>query len=181
MEKKTAEEPRTHKALKACADWLGYCLSIGWEKSQLDALEKIWWQHRDNKGNLIKSKPIREGKPDFEAMAIKFVGRYGLDGQNIFQAVGDSYLNGCQAIWNDYVTPLQSRIKELEDQQRWIPVSERKPEVFVLVLIAGNKGTRALSCVDQSGYIDDYFLKDDEIPTHWQPLPKSPLPSTEKH
>jgi hypothetical protein len=30
--------------VKRCAEWLRYCLEIGWKKSQLDALEKLWWK-----------------------------------------------------------------------------------------------------------------------------------------
>lgn len=28
-----------------CAQWLAYCLSIGWDKSDLDELQRIWWQY----------------------------------------------------------------------------------------------------------------------------------------
>lgn len=49
-------EQKTHRAVKSCAEWLNYCLEIGWDKSQLDALEKLWWEHHDNKGRLIKAK-----------------------------------------------------------------------------------------------------------------------------
>ena len=45
-------EGRTRKAIVKCHEWLSYCLSIGWKKEQMDALEKIWWEHRDENGNL---------------------------------------------------------------------------------------------------------------------------------
>jgi hypothetical protein len=48
---------RTSKAIKACAEWLSYCLSIGWPKSELDALESLWWKYHDEYGNL-KRKSI---------------------------------------------------------------------------------------------------------------------------
>jgi len=38
------------KALSACARWLSFCLSIGWRRDQLDALEALWWQYHDAKG-----------------------------------------------------------------------------------------------------------------------------------
>lgn len=47
MEKKT-------QGIKKCAEWLRYCLEIGWKKEQLDALEKIWWDFHDGNGNLLK-------------------------------------------------------------------------------------------------------------------------------
>jgi hypothetical protein len=43
---------RTRQAIKACAEWLSYCISIGWSKSKLDELEKLWWKHHDPEGNL---------------------------------------------------------------------------------------------------------------------------------
>lgn len=37
---------RTFKRqIEACANWLAYCLSIGWKKSDLDELERIWWKY----------------------------------------------------------------------------------------------------------------------------------------
>lgn len=44
---------RTVKAIKKCANFLSECLKIGWKKSQLDDLEKLWWKYHDNNGNLI--------------------------------------------------------------------------------------------------------------------------------
>jgi hypothetical protein len=40
------------RALQKCAAWLAYCLRIGWQRSQLDALEKLWWEHHDDNGAL---------------------------------------------------------------------------------------------------------------------------------
>ncbi len=44
----------TLKAIKACADWLRYCLSIGWSRDDIDALEALWWQYHDEYGNLAQ-------------------------------------------------------------------------------------------------------------------------------
>ena len=52
---RTGRLPMTHpssEALKACANWLVYCLQLGWKKEQLDILEKIWWEHHDDNGRL---------------------------------------------------------------------------------------------------------------------------------
>jgi len=35
------------KKIKECAEWLAYCLSIGWRRDQLDALEALWWQYHE--------------------------------------------------------------------------------------------------------------------------------------
>lgn len=46
----------TRKAILKCAQWLQYCVSIGWPKSDLDALEMMWWQYHDDNGNLKEGK-----------------------------------------------------------------------------------------------------------------------------
>lgn len=42
-------------AIAVCAKWLSFCLEIGWDKKQLDALEALWWKHHDDDGNLIEA------------------------------------------------------------------------------------------------------------------------------
>ena len=50
----------THeKAIKQCAEWLSYCLKIGWKKKQLDKLEATWWEYHDENGDF-KKKEKRE-------------------------------------------------------------------------------------------------------------------------
>ena len=41
------------KALRACAEWLSYCLKIGYGRDQLNALEAIWWEHHDGNGRIV--------------------------------------------------------------------------------------------------------------------------------
>lgn len=48
-----APERATVAALRKCAEWLAYCLSIGWRRDQLDALEALWWQHHDRTGRVV--------------------------------------------------------------------------------------------------------------------------------
>jgi hypothetical protein len=50
------EQP-TQRARQECFDWLCQCLQFGWKKTELDALEAIWWKFHDNTGQLIKSHP----------------------------------------------------------------------------------------------------------------------------
>jgi len=45
---------RTTKGIKLCAEFLLKCLSFGWKKETLAGLERIWWQHHDGNGNLIR-------------------------------------------------------------------------------------------------------------------------------
>ena len=41
------------KGIKKCAEWLIFCLSVGYKKFQLDALEKLWLQYHNDNGELI--------------------------------------------------------------------------------------------------------------------------------
>jgi hypothetical protein len=45
-------EQRTQKAIRECGEWLVACLRMGWGKDSLDALEALWWEHHDERGNL---------------------------------------------------------------------------------------------------------------------------------
>jgi hypothetical protein len=47
---------RSKEAIRKCAEWLAYCLSIGFDKASLKELESLWWKYHDNKGNLKKLK-----------------------------------------------------------------------------------------------------------------------------
>lgn len=51
---KTSERKPSSKAIGLCAKWLQQCLRLGWPKSALDELEKLWWQYHDNYGRLVK-------------------------------------------------------------------------------------------------------------------------------
>lgn len=42
----------TYRAQELCAEWLVYCLHIGWSRSMLDKLENLWWEHHDRYGEL---------------------------------------------------------------------------------------------------------------------------------
>lgn len=46
-------EPTT-RALSECLKWLKTCLDLGWPKSALDELERLWWKYHDNYGRLIQ-------------------------------------------------------------------------------------------------------------------------------
>ena len=45
-------------AIIACARWLQACLELGWDQSDLDFLERLWWQHHDEHGNLSPLLPL---------------------------------------------------------------------------------------------------------------------------
>jgi len=54
MAKEKDTSTRTSKGIKLCAEFLSKCLSFGWGKESLAGLEKVWWQHHDRNGNLIR-------------------------------------------------------------------------------------------------------------------------------
>ena len=57
--KKDLEQP-TQKAQMAFLKWVAYCIEIKFcDKSDIDKLEKIWWEYHDFRGNVISS-PIKE-------------------------------------------------------------------------------------------------------------------------
>lgn len=51
---------RSTRAIKACAEWLSYCLKIGWKRDQLDALQAVWWKYHDDEGHLTDGKETHE-------------------------------------------------------------------------------------------------------------------------
>lgn len=74
---------------------------------------------------------------------------------------------------------LQQRIAELEAAQRWIPVSERLPQIGVRVLFYNN----FIKNIHKGWYSGDewvseigIFYNGDKLKriTHWMPLPKFP-------
>ena len=77
----------------------------------------------------------------------------------------------------DEIQRLQSRVQELEAEQRWIPVSERLPDSWEIVLLATKFGVQK-GCVYNSVTNDlvwtdgEYFMF--EGVTHWRPLPQPP-------
>ena len=46
-------------AVKKCAAWLSYCLSIGWAKSDLDFLQALWWKYHDKNGDIVSKGATR--------------------------------------------------------------------------------------------------------------------------
>ena len=69
---------------------------------------------------------------------------------------------------------LQARIAELEAQQRWIPVGERLPEDWTMVLFT-NGVTRGIGQFDKDGFYDYWYEYSFNKPvTHWMPLPNPP-------
>lgn len=43
------DERPTERAMRKCAEWLAYCLRIGWSRKELDALESLWWKYHDKR------------------------------------------------------------------------------------------------------------------------------------
>ena len=63
--------------------------------------------------------------------------------------------------------------------QKWIPVTERLPEVRVPALTCGRKGAIGIGFVQPTSVTPDgkvyfYARYGDSLPTHWMPLPEPP-------
>ena len=73
---------------------------------------------------------------------------------------------------------LRARIAELEEAQRWIPVSERSPDNWESVLtIDISKSTRDMVTAfynPETSLWSTHFSCDLWV-THWMPLPESPI------
>ena len=80
-----------------------------------------------------------------------------------------------ESLRNEARNNLEEYIAELEAAQRWIPVSERLPEIGIRVLTS-----------DVTGYIStDFIVELDmslctfhlqrKLVTHWMPLPEPPI------
>ena len=40
------------RSIVKCAEWLAFCLRIGWQQTDLDFLERLWWKYHDKQGYL---------------------------------------------------------------------------------------------------------------------------------
>jgi hypothetical protein len=52
----TNSSGKSNLGIRRCAEWLAYCIEIGWGKRDLNALEEFWWKSRDKDGNLLSSE-----------------------------------------------------------------------------------------------------------------------------
>lgn len=72
---------------------------------------------------------------------------------------------------------LRARIAELEEKQRWIPVSERLPKENAPVLVLTVLGGMFVDFIHGKSVVTgnpDFYELDVEDVTHWMPLPKLP-------
>ena len=69
---------------------------------------------------------------------------------------------------------LESRIAELEEKQRWIPVGERLPEANKCVLVYDAGGNMTVDFLVTSGEVEKYFWLAKYRILFWMPLPESP-------
>ena len=91
------------------------------------------------------------------------------------------------------IARLEQRIRELEEAQRWIPVSERLPEEGEYVSVIFGEDEKTVGCWFLETETEEYqvigfeykqwevwnfgeskFVYVDEPPTHWRPLPPPP-------
>ena len=76
------------------------------------------------------------------------------------------------------ITGLESRIAELEEAQRWIPVGERLPELYETVFVVIYDGFENNSEVARLTYLGNgnWWSWESEryVVTHWMPMPALP-------
>ena len=46
---------KEREAVRRCAQWLAYCVEIGWSRNDLDFLESLWWKYHDKTGELVSA------------------------------------------------------------------------------------------------------------------------------
>jgi hypothetical protein len=59
----------TANAQKTCCNWLAFCLTLGWKKDSLDALEQMWWDYHDRTGKLVRPHAADEPRGARESHA----------------------------------------------------------------------------------------------------------------
>ncbi len=75
------------------------------------------------------------------------------------------------------IVKLRKRIAELEEKQRWIPVSERLPEAkghYMTVVVDGFDDSRSVDTLRYFGDGDWFTWSDWYVVTHWKEKPELP-------
>ena len=82
-----------------------------------------------------------------------------------------------ESLRNEARNNLEEYIAELEDAQRWVPVSERLPKENAPVLVLTVLGGMFVDFIHGKSVVTgnpDFYELDVEDVTHWMPLPKLP-------
>ena len=80
-------------------------------------------------------------------------------------------------MWRGRAAELLDRISELEEKQRWIPVSERLPEAkghYMAVVVDGFDDSRSVETLRYFGDGDWFTWSDWYVVTHWKEKPELP-------
>ena len=112
--------------------------------------------------------------PDVREKTVEMLG-------NLF--CGDYGVNGCDSC--KYNTEVMCSAYACADQliangvtiQRWIPVTERLPDLHTTVLVYDQESKRDLFWYDENGFnvVDEYGCTYPvKTVTHWMPLPEAP-------
>ncbi len=82
-----------------------------------------------------------------------------------------------ESLRNEARNNLEEYIAELEDAQRWVPVSERLPKENAPVLVLTVLGGMFVDFIHGKSVVTgnpDFYELDVEDVTHWMPLPEPP-------
>lgn len=124
-------EGRTRQAIQKCTEWLSSCVNIGWPKRDLDALEKIWWDHRDNNGNIILT-PITENqktKEEIQALAVREYPTYIDDstaGQERKSKLRQGFVEGYTQCQEEYA----AQSSDAEEFAEWVQLNYKKEDGY---------------------------------------------------
>jgi hypothetical protein len=82
---------------------------------------------------------------------------------------------GCyEFVLEAWMEEAASEIKRLRSERRWIPVSERLPEVLSMVLVWSQSNGLHLASLDSYRQWRDADENPGKKITHWMPLPEPP-------
>ena len=87
--------------------------------------------------------------------------------------------DGCPEVSADLIERLTAENAALREKQRWIPVTERMPELEVPVLVLDRRGNMIVRTLRRLVSDKEAVFRPDGLAprkniTHWMPLPEAP-------
>lgn len=77
------------------------------------------------------------------------------------------------------IADLSNRLKDVLNQERWIPVIEKYPQLYTVVLLFYPRYGRLVGFRDGNYYSNECGNPLPSSPTHWRELPEPPKEDTE--
>lgn len=118
----------------------------------------------------------REFTPEEIVESLRVCGECG-DGRCDKCAAAGQGLSACLAIFTgaaELIEAQAKRIGELEEQLRWIPVTERMPKLREPVLVSLDDCVQEAFLLSNGEWCCRSTVERFEVVTHWRPMPKGP-------